>query len=61
VTVAANETLQLNLFFPLTPSPRQIDIAYCGSFGERLISLDTNEILNGLHVVPAQTYEEGLP
>lgn len=52
VTVAAYETLQLNLFFPLAPSPQRIDITYSGSFGERLICLDTNEVLNGLHIVP---------
>ena len=61
VTVAANETLRLNIFFPLAPSPQRIDIAYSGSIGERVISLDTNEVLNGLHVVSSQTYEEDLP
>lgn len=61
VTVAANETLRLNLFFPLAPSPQRIDIAYSGSFGERVISLETHELLNGLHIVPFQTSEEDLP
>ena len=61
VTVAANETLRLNIFFPLAPSPQRIDIAYSGSIGERVISLDTNEVLDGLHILPSQTYEEDLP
>ena len=61
VTVAANETLRLNIFFPLAPSPQRIDIGYNGSFGERVTSLDTNEVLNGLHVVASQTYEDDLP
>jgi|GEM_PF-707994 len=58
VSVAANTSLQLDLFFPLAPSPLSIDIAYSGSFGKRLISLDTNEVLYGLHVVSPQTGEE---
>ena len=61
VTVAANETLSLDLFFPLAPSPQRIDIVYSGPFGERAISLDTTEVLNGLHVVSPQTYEEDPP
>jgi hypothetical protein len=61
VTVAANETLVLDLFFPLAPSPQRIDIVYSGPFGERVISLDTNEVLNGLHVVSPQTHEEDPP
>ena len=61
VTVAANETLRLNLFYPLAPSPQRIDIGYSGPFGESVISLSTNEVLNGLHVVSSQTHEENLP
>jgi len=61
VTVAASETLRLNLFFPLAPSPKQIDIAYSGPFGERLIEIDTSEILNGLHVMTSRTDEADLP
>jgi hypothetical protein len=61
VIVAANETLWLDLFFPLAPSPQRIDIAYSGPFGERVISLDTNEVLNGLHIVSPKIYEEDLP
>jgi len=58
LTVAANETPSLDLFFPLAPSPQRIDIVYSGHFGERVISLDTSEVLNGLHVLPPQTHEE---
>jgi hypothetical protein len=58
VIVAANTSLQLDLFFPLAPSPQSIDIAYSGSFGKRLISLDTNEVLYGLHVVSPKTGKE---
>jgi len=54
VRVAANETFRLNLFFPLAPSPQRIDIDYSGSFGTRAISLDTSEILNGLHIGPSR-------
>lgn len=61
VRVAANETLQLDLFFPLAPSPQHIDIVYNGPFGERVIQIDTSEILNGLHIVPSKTNEEDLP
>ena len=60
VIVAANTSLQLDLFFPLAPSPQSIDIAYSGSFGKRLVSLDTNEVLYGLHIVSPQTGKEDL-
>jgi len=55
--LAANETLQLDLFFPLAPSPRQIDIAYIGPQGEKVISIDTTEVLQGLHIVSVQNDE----
>ena len=61
VKLAANETLRLNLFFPLAPSPQHIDIVYSGPFGESEIQINTSEILNGLHVVPSKTNEEDLP
>ena len=61
VKLAANETLRLNLFFPLAPSPQHIDIVYSGPFGESEIQINTSEILNGLHVMPSKTNEEDLP
>lgn len=60
VTVAPNATLKMNLFFPIVPSPQRIDIGYSGAFGERVISLDTTEVLDGLHIDASQTREKSV-
>jgi hypothetical protein len=41
----------LVLFFPLVPSPRQIELMYADSRGERKLIIDTNDPLEGLHLV----------
>ncbi len=43
----------LDLFYPLAPSPRQIEITYVDSHGEHTLIIDTQIALDGLHLVPA--------
>jgi hypothetical protein len=43
----------LDLFFPVTPSPQKIEIVYFESLHEYTLYIDTREILNGLHLGPA--------
>ena len=40
----------LDLFFPLAPSPRQIDLTYMDSDGEHTLTIDTRSALDGLHL-----------
>jgi hypothetical protein len=47
---------RLNIFFPLTPSPRQIELTYIDSTGEHTLAIDTPTELQGLHLV---TQNEG--
>lgn len=41
----------LDLFFPLAPSPRQIELTYVDSNGEHTLAIDTHSALDGLHLV----------
>jgi hypothetical protein len=43
----------LDLFFPIAPSPLDVQIDYADSSGEHTIVLDTRDALNGLHL-PAE-------
>jgi hypothetical protein len=46
-----NEEKPLDVFFPLTPSPRQIELTYVDSRGEHTLIVDTLTSLEGLHLV----------
>lgn len=50
VVVAAGETRQLDMFFPLAPSPRALTLHYTDADGERTLPIDTSSALNGLHM-----------
>ncbi|MDA0679891.1 MAG: hypothetical protein O3A13_03760 [Proteobacteria bacterium] len=52
VALKNGEESALNIFFPLSPSPRQIELTYVDSEGEHVIVVDTQAALNGLHLVP---------
>ena len=41
---------QLNLFFPITPSPQSVEINYLNSSGQHTLILDTQSALDGLHI-----------
>lgn len=45
---AGNET-QLNVFFPLGPSPKVVELSYADATGEHKLIMDTSASLKGLH------------
>jgi hypothetical protein len=45
------EEKDLVLFYPLAPSPRQIELTYADSRGEHKLIVDTQTPLEGLHLV----------
>jgi len=49
-----NQNVHLNLFFPLAPSPRQIELTYVDSDGVHTLTVDTRSTLHGLHIAQAE-------
>ena len=45
-----NEELELDVFFPLVPSPKSIEVTYTDATGEHRLTIDTNTVLSGLHI-----------
>jgi hypothetical protein len=45
----SNGERSLLLFFPLSPSPRQLEITYVAGGNKRLLVVDTLAALDGLH------------
>jgi hypothetical protein len=54
VVLEGGEKIDLVLFFPLSPSPRRIEISYVDRQGEHTLVVDTQAPLDGLHLVPAK-------
>lgn len=52
--VQPGEEKYLDIFFPLTPSPRQIELTYMDSRGEHKLIIDSSAALNGLHLPEAE-------
>lgn len=50
IEVAAGEVLQLDVFFPLVPSPLSVEFTYSDPNGEHTLVLDTRNALAGLHI-----------
>lgn len=50
VDLAPQQLRSLNFFFPLAPSPNQIELVYNDSRGEHRLIVDTRELLHGLHI-----------
>lgn len=50
VDISPEEQQSMDFFFPLAPSPRQIELTYVDSSGEHKLIIDTKEILQGLHI-----------
>jgi len=48
--IPAGEKLGLNVFFPLAPSPKVVELVYADATGEHSLIIDTSEALSGLHV-----------
>ena len=48
--ISAGEQLALDIFFPLAPSPRLVEIIYTDAHGEHRLAIDTSAVLHGLHM-----------
>ncbi len=48
--VLVGEEKSLDIFYPLAPSPKQIELTYIDSSGEHKIIIDTTKPLDGLHL-----------
>ena len=48
--IQANEELGLNVFFPLAPSPKRVELIYSDAAGEQSLVIDTSTALDGLHI-----------
>ncbi len=53
IALQREEEKSLDIFFPLTPSPRQIELTYVDSRGDHILIIDTHTALEGLHLVQA--------
>ena len=53
VVLQEEEEKSLDVFFPLSPSPQQIELNYLDSRGDHTLIIDTRTALEGLHLVPA--------
>jgi hypothetical protein len=50
VTINSHEDLLLDIFYPLAPSPTQLEITYMVAGEEETLVVNTSEALNGLHL-----------
>lgn len=48
-SIAAGQSQSLDVFFPLAPAPRRLDIHYTDANGAHILSTDTSKALDGLH------------
>jgi len=51
IVLQEEEEKSLDIFFPLVPSPRQVEITYADSSGEQTLIIDTRTALEGLHLI----------
>ncbi len=51
IEIPPSQELPVDLFFPVAPSPIHIEIIYTDTEGEYRLVIDTQEALNGLHLV----------
>lgn len=56
--IPADEELGLDVFFPLAPSPKVVELTYTDTTGEHVIVIDTSAALNGLHIKPPESSSE---
>jgi len=48
--IPASRELGLNVFFPIAPSPRMVELIYTDATGEHSLVIDTSTALDGLHL-----------
>ncbi len=54
VALQDQEEKNLVIFYPLAPSPGQLELTYVNSRGEHTLIVDTQAALEGLHLVQAE-------
>ncbi len=54
IVLQEQEQKSFNIFFPLSPSPRQIEFSYADSQGDHTLIIDTRAALDGLHLAQAE-------
>ncbi len=52
LALPSSDEVSAKLFFPLSPSPTHVEVMYTDTEGEYRLVIDTQEALNGLHLVP---------
>ena len=52
VKISTGESYPLDLFFPLAPSPKAVEINYTSNEIQHSLIIDTTDSLNGLHLPP---------
>ncbi|MEM7504128.1 MAG: hypothetical protein AAF417_18950 [Pseudomonadota bacterium] len=57
LTVEPGAEQKLDIFFPVTPSPRAVRISYEGADGSEVLEILTGNALSGLHVVKSRRDE----
>lgn len=55
IELREGEEKHLDVFFPLTPSPRKIEFTYFDSREEKTLLIDTSTVLKGLHLLETAT------
>ena len=50
VEIPANEEIGLDVFFPLAPSAKRVELTYTDGAGEHALVIDTSVALDGLHI-----------
>ncbi len=54
VELSADEEKVLHIYFPLSPSPQRVEIAYLINDEEHTLFIDTRAALDGLHLIKAE-------
>ena len=52
--IPAGEETNLDIFFPLAPSPKEVQLTYIDSDGEHTLVIDTSASLDGLHILVSE-------
>ena len=50
IEIPASGDVNLDVFFPLAPSPKRVELTYTDANGENTLVIDTSVALNGLHM-----------
>jgi len=54
LNLVAGEELAVDMFFPIAPSPKMVELTYEDTAGAHRIVIDTSSALDGLHIVTSR-------